>query len=134
MSRSQQRKGADGERELVNVLNEYGFTTVRGGSQTFGTVPDVTGLPGIHIEVKRVERLNLVEAIQQAVRDAARFKDGLPAVFHRRNRQPWLVTMRLKDWMEIYAPGIRKTDEGNRGPVGAGIYTQVRHSERFPPE
>ena len=108
MSRSQQRKGADGERELVNVLNEYGFTTVRGGSQTFGTVPDVTGLPGIHIEVKRVERLNVSEAMAQAARDAERFQDGMPAVFHRRNRQPWLVTMLLDDWMRLYKAATKR--------------------------
>ena len=106
MSKSQQRKGADGERELVNVLNGYGFLTVRGGSQTFGTVPDVTGLPGIHIEVKRVERLNIAEAMRQAVADAERFRDGMPTVFHRRNRQPWLVTMRLQDWVQLYSPRV----------------------------
>lgn len=104
MSKAQQRKGADGERELVNVLQEYGFTTERGGSQTFGTVPDVTGLPGIHIEVKRVERLNIAAAMRQAVQDSERFRDGMPALFHRRNRQSWLVTMRLDDWLKLYAP------------------------------
>ncbi len=31
---------------------------------------DVVGLPGIHIECKRVERLNLHDAMDQAVRDA----------------------------------------------------------------
>lgn len=102
MGKSQQRKGADGERELVNVLNEHGYHTARGGSETFGTIPDVIGLPGIHIEVKRVERLNVPEAMAQAVRDSVRFRDGLPALFHRRNRQPWLVTMRLIDWLELY--------------------------------
>lgn len=105
MSKSQQRKGADGERELVSILKEYGFITERGGSQTFGTVPDVAGLPGIHIEVKRVERLNVHEAMQQAVRDSERFQDGMPTVFHRRNRSQWLVTMRLDDWMRIYKGG-----------------------------
>ncbi len=103
MSKSQQRKGADGERELVAVLNEYGFTTERGGSQTYGTVPDIIGLPGIHIEVKRVERLNISEAMKQSCRDAVRFRDGLPAVFHRKNREPWLVTMKLSDFMQIYS-------------------------------
>ena len=61
---------------------------------------DVVGLPGIHIECKRVERLNIYDAISQAVHDA---KTGiLPAVFHRKDRCEWLVTMRLPDWMEIY--------------------------------
>lgn len=102
MGKAAQRKGADGERELVNVLHEYGYITERGGSLTYGEVPDVTGLPGIHIEVKRVERLNVPEAMTQAVRDSIRFRDGMPALFHRRNRQPWLVTMRLSDWIELY--------------------------------
>ena len=27
---------------------------------------------------------------------------GMPAVFFRRSRSPWLVTMRLKDWIALY--------------------------------
>lgn len=102
MGRVSQRKGADGERELASLLREQGFDIQRGGSLSFGEVPDLTGLPGIHIEVKRVERLNLGEAMEQAIRDAERFHDGAPTVFHRRNRQPWLVTMRLSDWLGLY--------------------------------
>ena len=96
MGRSSQRKGADGERELVCILQQHGYQVERGGSETFGTIPDVTGLEGIHVEVKRVERLNVGEAMQQAIHDA----DGkTPLVMHRRSRQPWLVTMRLSDWL-----------------------------------
>ena len=102
MGKASQRKGADGERELVSVLNGYGYRVERGGSETFGTVPDITGLPGIHVECKRVEHLNVSVAMAQAVRDAERFRDGFPAVFHRKNREAWLVTMRLDDWMEVY--------------------------------
>lgn len=106
MSKSSQRKGADGERELAATLREYGFDIQRGGSLSFGEVPDLTGLPGVHIEVKRVERLNLREAMEQAIRDAERFHDGAPTVFHRRNRQPWLVTMLLEDWIKQYEAKI----------------------------
>ena len=102
MGKSSQRKGASGERELAELLRDYGYNAERGGSLTFGKTPDVTGLPGIHIEVKRTERLNVLEAYQQAVRDAERFQDGIPALFHRRNRSPWLVTMSFEDWMKIY--------------------------------
>ena len=97
-----QRKGADGERELAGLLREYGYEIERGGLLSFGEVPDLTGLPGVHIEVKRVERLNVQEAMEQAIRDSERFGDGMPALFHRRNRKPWLVTMRIQDWMELY--------------------------------
>ncbi len=102
MGRSQQWKGADGERELARILARYGYDIQRGGSLSFGEVPDLAGLPGVHIEVKRVERLNVSQAMAQAARDSERFHDGAPAVFHRRNRSPWLVTMRLEDWMGIY--------------------------------
>ena len=102
MGRSQQRKGARGEHELAGILQEEGFDVVRGASRSFGSVPDISGLPGIHVEVKRAERLNLEEAMEQAERDAHRFGDGDPAVFHRRNRCEWMVTMRLPIWIKLY--------------------------------
>lgn len=100
--RSSQRKGAGGEKELREILQREGYAVERGGSMTFGEVPDLSGLPGVHIEVKRVERLNLSEAMKQAIRDAERFGDGMPTVFHRKNREGWQVTMRLEDWLSIY--------------------------------
>lgn len=110
---SSARKGANGERELAAVLREYGYNIERGGSMSFGEVPDLTGLPGIHIEVKRRERLNVPEAMKQAQRDSERFKDGAPAVFHRRNRESWLVTMRLADWISLYSrQKAAESDEG----------------------
>ena len=102
MGAASQRKGAAGERELAAVLTGYGYEIKRGGSMSFGEVPDLVGLAGVHIEVKRVERLNVPEAMQQAVKDSVRFRDGMPALFHRRNRQPWLVTLRLEDFMQLY--------------------------------
>ena len=102
MSSKSQRKGAAGERELAALLSAAGYECQRGGSLSFGEIPDVLGLPGIHIECKRVERLNVGEAMEQAIRDSDRMLDGMPALFHRRNRKPWLVTMRLEDWLKLY--------------------------------
>ena len=102
MGRSSQRKGADGERELAAILQQHGYDCNRGGSLTFGEVADIVGLPGIHVECKRVERLNVGEAMDQAIRDSERMHDGIPALFHRRNRKPWLVTTRLSDWLQLY--------------------------------
>ena len=103
MGRSQQRKGADGERELARIMAGYGYELQRGGSLSFGEVPDWTGLPGVHIECKRCEQLRLAEWMAQAERDANRFQDGAPAVFFRRSRSPWLVTMKLEDWVKLYS-------------------------------
>lgn len=94
-------KGKRGERELAGVLRGYGYESRR-GQQYCGAdgSADVVGLPGIHIECKRVERLSIYDAIDQARRDAK--QDELPAVFHRKNRCEWLVTMPLESYMELY--------------------------------
>lgn len=95
-------KGKRGERELANILKGYGYDCRRTQQYAGGTEEsaDVVGLPGIHIECKRVQALNLDEAMDQAIRDSK--GKNLPAVFHRKNNRPWKVTMRLEDWMELY--------------------------------
>lgn len=94
-------KGARGERELSNLLKQYGYSTRR-GQQYCGSNgdADVVGLPNIHIECKRVEHLNLYAAMEQAKSDAKEFET--PVVMHRKDRKEWLVTMRLNDWIKLY--------------------------------
>ena len=94
------RKGADGERELASRLQERGIGCHRGYVQFKQS--DLIGIEGIHVECKRVEKLNIHEAMEQAKRVAVKRQDGVPTVFHRRNRTEWLVTMRLDDWAEMY--------------------------------
>lgn len=106
MSVNSRQKGKTGELELSHKLQEYGYETRR-SVQYNGKdgQADVVGLPRIHIECKRVEKLNLYDAMEQAKRDA---KDGNhPAVFHRKNRHNWLVTMELDDFMKIYEGGAK---------------------------
>ena len=97
------RKGADGERQLSKKLREYGFSNAHRSQQYSGkgeSAADVIALPGIHIECKRVERLNISDAMAQAKSDA---KNGdMPTVFHRKNNEDWLVTMPLELWIELY--------------------------------
>jgi len=56
-------------------------------------------MAGFHCEVKRVERLNIYDAIDQARRDS------LPAqihyVAHRKNNCRWLVTVDGEDFMKL---------------------------------
>jgi len=64
------RKGKRGELELAKKLQEYGFNTRRGQQYSGLGGDDVVGLEGIHIECKRVERLNVYDAMEQAIKDA----------------------------------------------------------------
>jgi len=113
------RKGKRGELELAKKLREYGYNCRRGQQYSGIEGKDVVGLPHIHIECKRQERLNIYEAIAQAVNDA---KEGeKPAVFHRKNHCEWLVTMRLSDWIELYREwesGIWLEERGHCGDTG----------------
>ncbi len=95
------QKGARGERELATVLKAYGYDCRR-GQQYCGANgdADVVGLPGIHIECKRGEKLNLYDAMAQSKADAR--KNEMPVVMHRKNNCDWLVTMSLEDWIKIY--------------------------------
>lgn len=96
------QKGKRGELELVNILKEHGYNTRR-GQQYSGSNgdADVIGLPCIHIECKRVENLNIYNAMEQAKSDA---REGLiPVVMHRKDRKGWLVTMELEEWLTLYA-------------------------------
>ena len=79
-------KGKNGERELATILREYGYDSRR-GQQYCGSNgdADVVGLPGVHIECKRVERINIYDAIEQSKNDA---RDGEnPVVMHRRKQK-----------------------------------------------
>ena len=97
-------KGARGELEFSRVCRDQGYKDARRGQQYSGLEgQDVVGLPGVHVEVKRREKLNLYDAIGQAVRDASGRGEGeLPIVAHRKNNCEWLITMRAEDWFRLY--------------------------------
>lgn len=98
-------RGKRGELELAAKLREYGFDAQRGVQYHGGPdSPDVTGLPGVHIECKRVERLNLEDAMSQSRRDAG--EKEIPVVMSRKNRKCWLVTMDLDEFMNLYIAAI----------------------------
>ena len=67
MAVNSKQKGARFERQLASRLREYGFKTRR-GQQYCGANgdADVVGLPGIHIEAKHQERMQLYDWMAQA--------------------------------------------------------------------
>lgn len=96
------QKGARGEREWASFCREQGYTGAYRGQQYNGAKgnADVEGLPGIHVEVKRVEALRLYDALAQAKHDAR--PGEVPIVAHRKNNCPWVVIMDAEHWFNLY--------------------------------
>lgn len=96
------RKGKVGELSWAKFCRDQGYECRRTAQYCgkTGEASDVIGLPGIHQEVKRVERLDLYGALSQAKRDAR--PGEIPIVAHRRNNHDWVVIMDAEDWFELY--------------------------------
>lgn len=93
------QKGKRGELELAAFLRECGFSDARRGQQFKGSPdsPDVVGVPGHHVECKRVQTLRLHAALEQAQKDAG---DGdTPIVAFKANHKPWVAILKLQDYL-----------------------------------
>ena len=102
MAVNSKQKGARFERLLASKFQELGYEARRTAQYcgNTGEAADVIGLPGLHIEAKHQETMRLYDWMAQAKRDAK--GKSLPAVFHKKNNAPILVTMEMEDFMEIY--------------------------------
>lgn len=104
MSKFSKEKGKRGERYVVNQFKEYGYNKAHRTAQykgNTGQAGDIEGIDYIHCEVKFVERLNIYSAMDQAINDS-KTTGKYPAVFQKRSNEDLLVTMRFKDWIELY--------------------------------
>lgn len=95
------RRGAAYEREIAKDLKARGYDARR-GQQFCGASgdADVIGLPGVHIECKRTNRLRLYEALQQSIDDAR--PGEIPTVWHRSDGNKTVVILRESDFLDLY--------------------------------
>lgn len=93
-------KGKRGEREAANILKRHGYTEARRGQQFQGSPnsPDVVGIPGVHMEVKRAESFHLWNSMRQSMEDAG---SDIPTVIHRCNRSPWVTVLHYEDFIKL---------------------------------
>ena len=115
--RASRDKGKRFERDIANFFKSYGITARRTAQfcGKTGQAGDVEGVPGVHIECKAVEKLNLEAAYQQSVRDAeAAGRGEYPIVIHKKTRKQPMITMALDDWIVMYLAWQRgaKKDDG----------------------
>ena len=107
-------KGKTGELEAAHYLADLFKLPVRRGQQFRGGAdsPDVAGLRGLHVEVKRVEKLNLDTALEQSARESG--TDEVPLVLHRSNRKRWKLTFYADDLLRFLDAAGALIDEGHR--------------------
>jgi hypothetical protein len=113
-------KGKVGEREFAALLREHGFDARRGQQFSGGAEsPDVVSeaLAWLHIEIKRVQNLNLTDACAQAEGDC----QGKPwIVAHRRNHAPWLVTMTAETFFRLLRGDFDTSPTSPPAPLPVG--------------
>ena len=105
MGKYSKDKGKRFEREVAGLFRDYGYNAHRTAQfkGNTGDAGDVEGIPGIHVECKHQERMNLYDWMSQSRFDAnAEGKGNLPVVIHKANNKPILVTMTFQDWIQIY--------------------------------
>ena len=95
-------KGKRGELEAVHIFRDYGWPNARRTSdgRAQSARGDLAGGPdGCHIEIKRVQRLNITKALSQAVTEAK--AADVPIVVHRPNDHAWMATLPLEDLLPL---------------------------------
>ena len=96
--KNSRQKGKRGELDAAHELARLFSWHARRTQQFKGTSDssdvEVEETPELFWEVKRVERLNVCDAVATA---AATAGTKLPVLLHRRNNTDWLVTVRLED-------------------------------------
>ena len=101
MTINSRAKGAAAEREFASYLKARGHDARRGQQFSGGSdSPDVVcpTLPGVHFEVKRVEKGNLYLWLDQAMRDAG---SKVPVVVHRKNKREWVAILSLDELLNL---------------------------------
>lgn len=109
MAINSKRKGTVGERDAVHFLNSLGYDTHRTSQVSGRDSADIEGIEGLHLEIKRQEKVSIEQWLQQSERDAG-YTGGLPIVMHRRNRESWKVTLRAKVYFTLWEMLIEAYD------------------------
>jgi hypothetical protein len=98
--RGARTKGGSAEREVVAILHAHGFYRARRNFQSGGQGGgDITGVPGVHLEVKRQERVCIWDWIAQAEHDAR--PTDVAAVVFRRSRSGWYAVVGFEDLLGL---------------------------------
>ena len=105
------QKGKRGELEACKALETILNISHMRSVQYCGRAgdADIVGLKGVHFEVKRLEKMNLYEALSQAIDDAK--NDEVPVVMHRKNKKDWVLVLKAENMVDFARAVCKAVDE-----------------------
>ena len=113
--RGAKQKGREAEKEFASILNAYIPAARAKRMPLSGAVKGFDG--DIHtkldllIEVKRQERFNIWQSWAQLTRAGEGLYSKLKILAFRKNNHEWLLTMSLKDFLELYSHYLELQEE-----------------------
>lgn len=110
--RRSRSKGANGEREVAQILRGRGFEATR--NRVGVTAQDLLhNIAGVHIEVKRQEKLQIPMWLRQAEGDCP--ADSIPVLVYRKSNEPWRVVIPLSHYLDLHTQlrGETTTDDSS---------------------
>lgn len=113
-------KGARWERKVAEILTAAGFPSSRNARNGISTDDIAHTVPGVHIEAKHCERLEMPKWRRQAERDA----DGREvAIIYKQNRVDPRVDISLDHYLELLK--IAKKPLAQGGTIRPGVAEEV---------
>ena len=113
IGKASKAKGARFELEIAHYFRDNGYPEACRTAQHAGKdngKADVEGVPGLWIECKHQEKMQLYPWMNQAVRDCTAKNTGdIPVVVHKQNRKETHVTLSLNDFFKLFS-SYRKGD------------------------
>ena len=107
IGKASKAKGARFELEIAHYFRDNGYPEACRTAQHAGKdngKADVEGVPGLWIECKHQEKMQLYPWMNQAVRDCTAKNTGdIPVVVHKQNRKEILVTLSLNDFFKLFS-------------------------------
>ena len=120
------KKHSRGNREFAAICRQNGFTPVcRHGKLENGE------LPGLSVEVRRTQRLHLEDALDDAAGNAC---GNIPILAHRKDHQPWKITLLLPDFLQLYRAYLQTGLPDPEPPASAAYPGSDPDSGRLPAE
>lgn len=115
-ARAAKAKGAGAERDVVTCLREDGFPyadrRLAGATLDKG---DISGIPGVTIEIKNHDKMNLSGWLEELATEMANDNAWTGVVWHKRrgrgNPRDWYCTMPAHVWIDLLKRAMNEKRE-----------------------